>query len=294
MKKWLFNIFVLPLIYFISILPFWVLYRLSDVFFVLVYVIIGYRKKVVTENLKNSFPEKSEAEISAIRFNFYRHFCDVIFETLKVLTVSKKGFEKHCYFTENATRIFHSYEHEKLGFICVLGHCGNWEWTSIAHQIYFKVPITGIYHPLSNQQADALVLKLRSRFGGILVPMKNTLRAIAEQKKNKIVANLGLIADQTPPPEGAYWTIFLNQETAVFYGTEKIAKRFNYPVVFISMEKKSRGHYAIDATVIANNPVDFEDGQISEMHTKALEERIRLQPEIWLWSHRRWKHKKPA
>lgn len=294
MGKWLFNIFVLPLVYFISILPFWILYGISDVFYVLVYHIIGYRKKVVFDNLRRSFPEKPEAEIRQIAAKFYRHFCDTIFETLKVLTISRRNFKKHCYFTPKATEIFHHYEHEKRGFICVLGHCGNWEWTLIGHEIYFKVLMTGIYHPLSNRQADALIYKLRSRFGGNLVPMRDTIREILDQKKKGIVSNLGLIADQTPPPEGAYWTTFLNQDTPVFYGTEKIAKKFGYPVVFITMRKLKRGLYEIDGDVLTDKPAEFPDGVISEMHTRMLEQRIREQPHTWLWSHRRWKHKRPA
>jgi KDO2-lipid IV(A) lauroyltransferase len=291
--KWLFKILVLPLLYFLSVLPFWFLFLISDVLFVLIYYVVGYRRKVVAENLRKSFPEKSQQERNEIARRFYLHFCDTLLETIKVLTISKEAFKKHCYFTEKATNIFHHYEREKRGFICVLGHCGNWEWTSIGHQIYFNVLLTGIYHPLSNQEMDALIYRLRTRFGGNMVPMKNTFREIIEQKKKGLVSNLGLIADQTPPPEGAYWTTFMNQPTPVFYGTEKIAKKFNYPVVFISMKKLKRGHYEIDGEVLADQPGNFPEGELSEMHTRTLEKHIREQPYAWLWSHRRWKHKKP-
>lgn len=245
------------------------------------------------QNLRNSFPEKSEKELKTIARKFYLHLCDTVFETLKVLTISKQNFKKHCYFTEKATEIFHHYEREKRGFICVLGHCGNWEWTSIGHQIYFNVLLTGVYHPLSNKAMDELIMTLRTRFGGRMVPMKNTFREIIEQKKNGLVSNLGLISDQTPPPEGAYWTRFLNQETAVFAGTGKIAKKFNYPVVFISMKKIKRSHHAIDGDVLVDQPSELDENTIHEMHTRVLEEKIREEPYTWLWSHRRWKHKRP-
>lgn len=294
MGKFFFNILVRPLVYFISLWPFWLLHLLSDLIFVLVYYVIGYRKKVVLQNLRNSFPEKSERELKTIMRRFYLHFTDTIFETLKVLTVSKAAFKKHCWFTPKATEIFHHYEKEQRSFICVLGHCGNWEWTSIGHQIYFNVLLTGIYHPLSNKQVDKLIFDLRTRFGGNMVPMKNTFREILEQRKKGQVSNLGLIADQTPPPESAYWMTFLNQDTPVFNGTAKIARKFNYPVVFITMRKLGRSKYEIDADVLADQPVDIPEDTITEMHTQALEKRIREQPHTWLWTHRRWKHKRPV
>jgi len=290
----LFKIFVLPLLYFISILPFWVMFRISDLFYVLVYYGIGYRKKVVIENLQRSFPEKSKEEILLIARQFYRHFCDTIFETIKVLTISEKRFKKHCYFTEEATRIFHHYENEKRSLVCVLGHCGNWEWTLISHEVYFNVLLTGIYHPLSSSSADKLIYRIRTRFGGKLVPMKNTIRELVDQKKKGIVSNIGLISDQTPPPENAYWTTFLNQDTPVFYGTEKIAKKFNLPVVFVSMKKLKRGFYEIGAELLAENTASLPDGAITELHTQTLEKKIREQPYTWLWTHRRWKHKRPV
>lgn len=294
MGKLLFNIFALPLMYLIAWLPFSVISAISYGMYLLVFYVTGYRKKVVYENLRRSFPEKNELEIRVIAKQFYLHFCDTIFETIKVLTISKENFKAHCYFTPKATALFHRFENEKKGFICVLGHCGNWEWTSIGHQVYFNVLLTGIYHPLSNPSADKLILKLRTRFGGNMVPMKNTFREILDQRKKGIVSNLGLISDQTPPPESAIWITFLNQDTPVFSGTEKIAKKFGYPVIFISMKKEKRHHYAIDGDLLTDKAASLPDGLITEMHTRMLEQKIREQPYTWLWSHRRWKHKRPA
>ncbi len=290
----MFNIFVIPLLYIISILPFWCLRGISNFFYLIVYHILGYRKKVVVQNLKNSFPEKSEDEIKKITKQFYLHFCDVIFETLKLYTVSKENFKKHCWFNQEAMRVLGGYSDKGQSIIMILGHVGNWEWDATIHILTFKQLLTGVYHPLSNKRFDKFVYKLRNRFGGNFVTMNNSLKEFLALKQKNIPTSIGLIADQTPPPEGAYWTTFLNQDTPVFNGPEKIAKKFNYPVVYIGVKKVKRSYYELSATVVSENPKDLEPGQIAELYTKALEENIKAQPHIWLWSHRRWKHKKPS
>jgi KDO2-lipid IV(A) lauroyltransferase len=247
---------------------------------------------VVQENLQNSFPNKSKAELKTIEKQFYQHFCDVVFETLKLLTISKTEFKKRCVMDDNAIKTFNSYFDKNETIIGVMGHGGNWEWAAIAHQVYFKRMITGVYHPLSNKNFDLFMLNLRSRFGGDIVSMKNLFKRLIFLKQNNISTTIGLIADQTPPPEGAFWTSFLNQETPIFNGTEKIAQKFNYPVIFMSIKKIKRGFYQLSTSVITDSPMELKDGEISERHTKQLEKDIISQPPIWLWSHRRWKHKK--
>lgn len=288
----LFKIFVLPPLYFISILPFWLLRLKARGLYVLVYYLVGYRKKVVIQNLKNSFPEKSETEIKKISKDFYKHFCDVIFEIVKLLTISEKSFKKHFVFTPKAIEIIENFEKKKQSWIGVMGHCGNWEWGAIAHQFYFKQLITGVYHPLSNKSFDTFMLNLRGRKGGNIVAMKNLYRELLSLKQKNIPTCVGLIADQAPPPESAYWTTFLNQDTPVFNGAEKLAKKFNYPVVFVPVIKKKRSFYEMDAVVITENPNELAEGVISELHAKALEKNILQQPYIWLWTHKRWKHKR--
>lgn len=292
MGKIIFNILVLPLIYFISIWPFWLLHAFSTFIFIFVYHVFGYRKKVVLENLKNSFPEKSDEEIKKIAKEFYVHFCDVLLETIKLLTISKENFKKHFSFDESAQKIFDAYESKGQSMIGVMGHCGNWEWGAIAYPTRFKQMITGVYHPLSNKNVDKLMLGLRSRFGGNIIPMSRVYKEMLLLKQKNIPTILGLIADQTPPPEGAYWTQFLNQETPVFNGTEKIARKFNYPVIYVPIHKIKRGYYKMSAVLITDEPSKLEEGMISEIHTRALEKNIREQPAYWLWSHRRWKHKR--
>lgn len=293
MSKWLFKIFIIPLLYFISVLPFWVLYSLSNFFFLLVYYVIGYRKQVVIQNLKKSFPEKNDREIKKIAKQFYLHFCDVIFETIKLLTISKKEFKKRCSIDEESIQSFHYFFKKNQSFVGVMGHCGNWEWGAIAHQVYFSRMITGVYHPLSNKNFDTFMLNLRGRFGGDIVAMNQLYKRLITLKQQNISTTIGLIADQTPPPESAYWTTFLNQDTPVFNGTEKLAKKFNYPVVYLNIKKAKRGYYKLSTTIITETPKDYPDGVLSELHTKQLEKNICEQPHTWLWSHKRWKHKKP-
>lgn len=293
MSKFFFNTLVVPLFYLISILPFWVLYIFSFCIYILLFYIVGYRKKVVVQNLKNSFPHKSEVEIKKITKQFYKHLCDVIFETLKLLTISTSEFKKRFAFTPSAITMFNNFEKNKQSVIGVMGHCGNWEWGAFAHQFYFKQLITGVYHPLSNKNFDAFMKKLRGRMGGNIIAMNNILRELVTLKKNNIPSTIGLIADQTPPPDGSYWLNFLNQETPFFIGPEKLAKKFNYPVVYVGIIKVKRSYYKMEATLITDKPNELEHGAITELYAKELEKNIIEQPQFWLWSHRRWKHSKP-
>lgn len=290
----LFKILLIPFLYTLSILPFWLLQVFGRMLYVLIYYVVGYRKDVVYTNLKNSFPEKSDAEIKKIRKEFYKHFCDVIFEILKLMTISEKEFKRRFAFTPNAIKIIGNFEANKQSIIGVMGHCGNWEWGAIAHQFYFKQLITGVYHPLSNKNFDAFMLKLRGRQGGNIVAMKNLYRELLTLKQKSIPTTVGLIADQTPPPESAYWTTFLHQDTPVFNGPEKLAKKFNYPMIYVPVKKLKRGFYEMDAVIITEKPNELADGLISELHMKALEKNIQEQPYTWLWTHKRWKHKRPA
>lgn len=292
MGKIAFNIFVIPLFYFISILPFWLLQFFSSCTYVLVYYVFGYRKKVVIQNLKNSFPGKTDEEIEKISKQFYKHFCDVVFEILKLLTISTETFKKRCQFTQHGIEVFNYFETKKQTIVGVMGHCGNWEWGAMAPQFYFKQLLTGVYHPLTNKNFDGFMLKLRSRMGGNIVAMKNLYRELLTLKQKNIATTIGLIADQTPPPEGAYWTTFLNQDTPVFNGSEKLARKFNYPVVYVGVKKIKRGYYQMDTTILTENPKELPEGAISELHTKALEKNITDQPYTWLWTHKRWKHKR--
>jgi len=281
----------LPFLYFVSILPFPALYLISDFLYVLFYYVIGYRKKVVLENLRHSFPEKSPEEINLLCKKFYHYFCDLILESLKTLTISRAEVKKHVVFSEHAVSVFKKYYDNKQSIVLVMGHMGNWELAgagfsqlSSFHDLYI------LYHPLSSKRFDKLVYHMRTRLGNKLYAMNEALRGMLRDR-DKITAT-AFIADQTPSPEGAYWTTFLHQDTPVFKGTEKLATKLNYPVIYASVMRKTRGIYSVELEVLTENPKACSENEISELHTRRLEKDIRMQPEIWLWTHRRWKHKR--
>jgi len=270
-------------------MPFPLLYLLSDLFFVIVYYLIGYRRKVVITNLRNSFPEKSEGELHKIEKAFYRYLLDLTLEGFKMLTISSNEVKKRM-----ACEDFSMIEDLKLrdqNFIYVLGHQGNWEWIGHSLSRHHVTQTDSLYHPLSNKFFDWLMYKMRTRAGTGLFPMQSSIREMIKRKNQ--LNGTAFIADQTPSSsEGVYWMTFLNQDTPVFTGTEKIAKKFNYPVVFISVKKIKRGYYVMSFKKVTDKPLETTDGFITETHTHMLEDDIKRQPEIWLWSHRRWKHRR--
>lgn len=281
---------LLPFLYLISLLPFPVFYLFSDFIYFLLYRVVGYRKKVVFENLKNSFPEKSYNELKKIEKDFYRYLCDLFLETIKTLTISRSEAIKRCKFNAKTTLLFNELANKNQSCIIVMGHYGNWEWAGNSFSLQCKQQLYVIYHPLSNKYFDKLMYDLRTRFGTKLYAMKDTMREMI-RNKNEVNAT-AFIADQTPSPDSAYWTTFMNQDTPVFWGTEKIAQKLNYPIVYITIKKIKRGYYEVDSELLINEPKNTSLGEISELHTRKLESDIITQPSIWLWSHRRWKHKK--
>jgi Kdo2-lipid IVA lauroyltransferase/acyltransferase len=278
----------IPFIYILSLLPFPVLYLLSDVVYVLFFYVIGYRKKVVLQNLRNSFPEKSDEEINVICKNFYHYFCDLFLETFKTLTISRQKMLERCQFNPRSLQLLHKMASEKKSVILVMGHWGNWEWGGNTFSMMSRQQLYVIYHPLKNKYFDALMYRMRSRFGSKLIAMRNTFKEMLAHKAE--ITATAFIADQTPQPDNAYWTTFLNQDTPVFKGTEVIAKKLQMPVLYTSVKRLKRGYYELNVEMLAEFPQQTDDGEISEMHTRRLEQDIMAQPEIWLWSHRRWKH----
>lgn len=260
--------------------------------YLLIYRLLGYRKGVVLANLRNSFPDKTDKEIYAIARAYYKYLCDLFLETFKTLTIGRDTMLKHCYFNPQAKALFDQFAKENKSIILVMGHLGNWEWSGNTVSLQLKQQLYVIYHPITNKYFDWLMYKMRTRFGTRLIAMKDTFREMLENR-NELNAT-AFIADQTPAPENAYWTTFLHQDTPVFKGTELIARKVNYPVVYATVKRVSRGYYEIFAEVLSDTPKATAEGEISEMHTRRLERDIIAQPEVWLWSHRRWKHKRPA
>jgi Kdo2-lipid IVA lauroyltransferase/acyltransferase len=282
----------LPFIYLVSVLPFPVLYFLSDCLYVILYRVVGYRRKVVMQNLHNSFPGKPEAEIKTICRRFYHNLCDFFLETIKTMTISDKEQVRRCKFTPEADALFARMAAERRSVILVMGHIGNWEWCSTAFNLQSTLQLCVIYHPISNRYFNDLMYRIRTRTGTRLIPMERTYKEMVANK-NGINATV-FVADQTAQPENAYWTTFLNQDTAVFKGTEVIAKKLNLPVVYASVLKKKRGFYEMNAEMLCDTPTNMREGEVSELFTRRLEQDIIKEPAAWLWSHRRWKHKRPA
>jgi KDO2-lipid IV(A) lauroyltransferase len=282
----------LPFIYLVALLPFRLLYLLSDAVFVVIYYLVGYRKKVVAQNLANAFPAMTPQDRDALRRKYYRYFCDLFLETFKTLTVSRRSMLRHCHLTPGAKQLFDALAAENKSSIIVMGHYGNWEWGGNAFSLECRQPLYVIYRPLSSRGFDRLMYTMRSRFGTRLIAMKDAYRDMAANRGE--VNTTAFIADQTPAPEQAFWTTFLNQDTPVFRGTEKIAVRMNVPVVYVGIHRERRGYYSLDAEVLCREPATTAAGEISEMHTRRLEQDILQRPEFWLWSHRRWKHRRPG
>lgn len=271
-------------------MPFWLLYLVSDGLYFILYYVIGYRKKVVLENLKNSFPEKSPDEIKKICKEYFRYLCDLVLETLKTLTISKEAMMKRCTMNPDSIKLMKKLYSEKKNLVLVVGHYGNWEWGGACFSYNLDYKLYVIYKPLANKHFDKLIYKMRSRPGTGLIAFKDVLRSMIKHKDHLNVT--AFIADQTPHPESAYWTTFLNQDTPVFVGTEKIAQKLDYPVVYSSLKKIKRGYYILSIDMLFEQPKNTSEGEITIAHTKKLEKEINAYPPIWLWSHKRWKHKR--
>lgn len=286
----IFYYLLLPVVYLVSILPFPLLYLLSDVFFCMLYYVAGYRKKVVLQNLANAFPERSAAERARICRDFYRYFCDLFLETFKTLTISKAAMIKHCALTPESVALFERLHAESKSVVLVMGHKGNWEWAGNTFSILCPQQLYVVYHPLSNKHYDGLMYRMRTRFGTKLIAMKETFRDMVKLQGE--INATAFIADQSPRPDSAQWLTFLNQDTPVFTGTERIASKLNYPVVYVSVTRIKRGYYTVSAEVLVESPVLAPPGNVTALHTARLEADIVHQPATWLWSHRRWKHKR--
>lgn len=287
--KWYYYILASP-IYLLMLLPFPVLYFMADVLSFIAYYMIKYRRKVVHTNLKNAFPEKSDSEIRSIEKCYYRNMIDVFIETFKTLTVGRSTIVQRVKMRN--TDFIKELHKKNKSVVLLLGHLGNWEWGGFSYTYQLGFPVGTLYHPLSNPFFEWLTYKLRSKCGVELIAMQQSARNFAENKgKARTVA---FIADQSPQPIHAYWTNFLNQETGFFTGAEKLAMKYDSAVVYVDIEKHGRGRYTVVFELITEHPSEMKPNEITQIFAEKLENSIRLRPELWLWSHRRWKHKKTS
>jgi KDO2-lipid IV(A) lauroyltransferase len=282
----LYYIFVYPL----SFLPFAVLYRFSDFFYIILISIFPYRKKIIDLNLSKAFPDKSASEIKGFRRRFYRHFSDLLIEGIKNLTMSKKELKKR--FKIRNPEIIDKFYNENKSVILVSGHYNNWEWLITSLSIHLQHQTVGIGMPMTNKFWDKKINEKRERFGLKVLHAKN-YKMYLQNTNSPPFAILNL-SDQSPGNSyKSYWMTFLNQPTAVLYGTEKMALDYNYAVVFFKIEKLKRGHYELDFDLICEHPRNTKWGYITEQHTQRLEHLIFQNPSYWIWSHKRWKREIP-
>jgi len=253
--------------------------------------LLGYRKKVVYQNLKNSFPEKSETEIKKLVQEYYSYLCDLFLETIKTITMNEDYVHKCVKF--NNVELLNALYDEGKSVILVMGHFGNWELAGPCFSLNCKHQLNVVYKPLSNKNFEALFSKVRTKFNTKIIPMNNTLRAMSANRK--VIDATALIADQSPGnPSTGYWIPFLNQETLVYTGPEKMGKMFDYTIVYIQIQRIKRGFYEITPTIMFDKPKETLDNEITDAFFARLEEDIKKSPVTWLWSHRRWKHKRPT
>ncbi|MGZ3871558.1 MAG: lysophospholipid acyltransferase family protein [Mucilaginibacter sp.] len=275
-------------LYLLSLLPFWFLYLLSDLLFLFLYYIIHYRRDVVQENLRNSFPEKTAAELKLIERKYYKYMADLMMETIKSVSISSDEVRKRMKPT-NPELVEHYFTQGK-SIIAAAGHYCNWEMGSLSFGFLTDKRRIIVYKPQSNVVFTDFFNKTRSRFGATLVSMRQTLRKMIEYK-NELSFSV-LVSDQTPTREEAnYFTTFLNQPTAVFLGIEKLIKVVDCVVIFYRIDLVKRGYYSYTLVPLVEEPRKTKPYEITEAHVRYLESLIKEKPEYWLWSHRRWKIK---
>lgn len=272
------------------ITPFPVIYLKSDVVFFLLYYIFQYRRSIVNDNLKRSFPNKSEKEIKRLSKGFYRHLTDVFYETAKGMTASAKQLDKRYKILNPELADAYSENNQNVLFLAT--HYGNWEWGIQCFNRQLKHQAVSLYLPLKNKWSEAYGVKKRTRSGMKMVPVQQTKDAFKIQSDT----GLGFIlaADQTPSNmEKSHWIDFLGQDTPCIHGPEAYGRKLNYPLIFIDVRKVKRGFYEITLKEIPFNPETEAIGQLTCKYMKTLENVLHETPEYWLWSHRRWKRKVP-
>ncbi len=285
-------ILVYPLIWFISILPFRVLYFISDIIYFIVYYILGYRKKVVLDNLKLVFPEKSNKELIEISKKSFHHFIDIFIEMIKSFTISKKEIEKR-YRYKNIELINNLYS-DKKSIILTGAHYANWEWI-LSITSFIKHKGYAAYTKVNNSYFDNAILKSRGRFGVTLKQTSNIIAEINYNYKNNIPSIYGLLSDQSPLLKKTfYWKEFFGIKVPIHTGTEMLAKKYNMNIVFMDVKKIKRGYYETTFSLITNDASKHPDYELTDVFLAKVEKQVRKQPEYYFWTHKRFKHKDKA
>jgi len=277
---------VYGLLYGVSLLPMWLLYPLADVLALLLYYVVGYRRKVTRSNLRLAFPELTEKELTRIEKKFYRNFVDSFIETIKLLSASRT-YIKQRFVIDNPEVLDNFYDQ---GRKCQLhlGHTFNWEVANVAMPLICRYPFIVAYMPVENKIFERLFLHLRGRTGSILLPATRMQRAIIPYRNTQYL--LTLVADQAPGnPDQSYWLNFFGHPAPFVRGPERGAHIADIPAVFVKFYKTRRGHYRVFLTTLSDHPAELPEGELTRRYCKMLEDAIREHPDLWLWSHRRWK-----
>jgi Kdo2-lipid IVA lauroyltransferase/acyltransferase len=289
MNKLLYSL-IFGFVWLFSLIPSWLLYRISDVLYLIIYYIARYRKKAVFKNLTIAFPDKSEQEIEKIAKAFYRHFSDFLLEITRCIRMSKKDVDKH--FKVLNPEIFQELARKDKSFALVSAHYNNWEWM-INFSSWMPHDYLVIYRPLRNWLTNRLSVYMRSRHGANLYPMESIFREALKRHANKQLFCILFLADQRPPWNSHFWTIFMNHETAFFEGVEKMSKKLDLAVVFMDIQKVRRGYYEARYEILFESTASLAENAITLSTVKRIEEEIKARPEFWLWSHKRFKHTRP-
>ena len=287
--QFLVYILVYPFLWIISILPFRLLYLLSDFLYILLYYIIAYRKKVVTNNLKLVFPNKSEDEIISIRKRFYKHLCDMFLEMTKTMSISKNELKKRFKFInpEELERL------EKLNksIILIFGHYASWEWSFVL-QDYINFKGFGVYKKLANPYFDKLVRNIRSKFDTTLISTKETINIVTHNEEKGLKSIVGFLSDQSPKlSKEVYWGEFMGIEVPCFTGAERLAKRLDFTTAFLKVEKVGRGYYEAKIMTLAEDSRIYRNYELTDIFLREVEKQIVKAPEYYFWTHKRWKHR---
>ncbi len=276
----------------LAFLPLRVLYLVSYLLYIIIYRVVGYRRKVVRDNLTQCFPDKSVDELRKIERKFYRFFSDYIVETLKVLHISDTEMKQRMEFVD--AEVVDRFTTQGRSVMLLLGHYGNWEWIpslTMWCACPDNIQLGQVYRTLRNEWFDRFFLRLRSRFGTRGISKEVVLRTFLQYRRDGLVSLTGFMADQTPSINNIHhWTQFLGRPTAALSGFEAIAKRLDMAVVYVDVELVKRGHYRATFRLLEDNPTACPDFDITDRYMQAMEQTIRRAPHAWLWSHKRWKH----
>lgn len=287
--QFLVYILAYPLLWLISILPFRIFYWFSDFVYFIIYYIVGYRRKVVRNNLALTLPHLNDAERKEIEKKFYQHMCDMFLEMIKTMSITPEEMEKR--FTITNIELIREYEQKGKSVIPVASHYASWEWLlTLNKRMGFRG--IGVYKKIANPYFDKLVRKIRSKYDAELVETKKAIPTMAQNQRDGILSLYGLASDQSPKLDRIFHSMkFMGIEVPVHTGAEMLAKKYDLSVIFMKVTKTGRGYYEATIIPIADNPKEYDNFRITEIYLKEVEKQIYAAPEYYLWTHKRWKHR---